>query len=189
VASSLTTGVVPDPACPALVIYLLYVVFKVPVVGTTLHLQAVKCTTGSAFPKIFLRGTHRSWLPTSSTTATRRLERRTGLGWWFYMGGFDPPLESRLASWSGNPLGGGIVYCLTRSILPPMTSTGKATVTVTLGELQIWLSQDGVYPDQVTDLCSRAAVLFGTALAQVKATGINVMSPDGEDGDEEDEDA
>ena len=70
-----------------------------------------------------------------------------------------------------------------------MTSTGKATVTVTLGELQIWLSQDGVYPDQVTDLCSRAAVLFGTALAQVKATGINVMSPDGEDGDEEDEDA
>lgn len=44
-ASSLTTDVVPDPTCPALVIYLLYIVVKVPVVGTTIHLQAVKCTT------------------------------------------------------------------------------------------------------------------------------------------------
>ena len=133
--------------------------------------------------------THRSWLPTSSTTATRRLEGRTGLGWWFYMGGFDPPLESRLASWSGNPLGGGIVNCLTRSILPPMASAGKATVTISLGELQIWLAQDGAYPDQISDLCNRAAVLFGTSLAQIQATGINIMSPDGIDDDEQDEDA
>ena len=69
-----------------------------------------------------------------------------------------------------------------------MASSTKATVTITLGELQIWLSQDGVYPDQITDLCNRAAVLLGTSLMQIKATGINVMSPDGQDDDEEDED-
>jgi hypothetical protein len=69
-----------------------------------------------------------------------------------------------------------------------MASSGKATVTITLGELQIWLSQDGAYPDQITDLCNRAAVLFGTSLAQVKATGINVMSPDGEEDEDDDED-
>lgn len=70
-----------------------------------------------------------------------------------------------------------------------MASSGKATVTITLGELQIWLSQDGAYPDQISDLCNRAAVLLGTSLMQIQATGINVMSPDGEDDEDEDEDA
>jgi len=69
-----------------------------------------------------------------------------------------------------------------------MASSGKATVTITLGELQIWLSQDGAYPDQISDLCNRASVLLGTALMQIKATGINVMSPDGEDDEDIDED-
>jgi hypothetical protein len=68
-----------------------------------------------------------------------------------------------------------------------MTSTGKATVTISLGELQIWLAQDGAYPDQISDLCNRAAVLFGTSLAQIQATGINIMSPDGMDDDDEED--
>lgn len=69
-----------------------------------------------------------------------------------------------------------------------MATSGKATVTITLGELQIWLSQDGAYPDQITDLCNRAAALLGTSLIQIQATGINVMSPDGLDDDDEDQD-
>ena len=69
-----------------------------------------------------------------------------------------------------------------------MTTSAKATVTITLGELQVWLSQDGAYPDQVTDLCNRAAILFGTSLAQVKAVGVNIFSPDGEPDDDEEDD-
>lgn len=64
----------------------------------------------------------------------------------------------------------------------------KAKIMVSCGELQIWLEIDSdVYPDQLTDLCNRAAMLFGTALLQAKASGINVMTPDGEfdeDGEE-----
>lgn len=64
----------------------------------------------------------------------------------------------------------------------------KALITIACGELQIWVEVDSdVYPDQLSDLCNRAAVLFGTALAQAKATGINVMSPDGEFDDEDEE--
>ena len=52
----------------------------------------------------------------------------------------------------------------------------------------MWVEHDAdVYPDQLSDLCNRAAVLFGTALAQAKASGVNVMSPDGA-FDDEDED-
>ena len=66
----------------------------------------------------------------------------------------------------------------------------KAMITIAVGELQIWIEHEGdSYPDQLTDLCNRAAVLFGTALAQAKASGVNVMSPDGafDDEDEDDE--
>jgi len=64
----------------------------------------------------------------------------------------------------------------------------KALITIACGELQIWVEVDSdVYPDQLSDLCNRAAVLFGTTLAQAKATGINVMSPDGEFDDEDEE--
>lgn len=64
----------------------------------------------------------------------------------------------------------------------------KALVTIAVGELQVWVEHDAdVYPDQLSDLCNRAAVLFGTALAQAKASGINVMSPDGAFDDEFDD--
>ena len=62
----------------------------------------------------------------------------------------------------------------------------KAKIMVSCGELQIWLEIDSeVYPDQLTDLCNRAAVLFGTALLQAKSSGVNVMAPDGDFDDEE----
>ena len=70
-----------------------------------------------------------------------------------------------------------------------MAKAGKAVVTITLGELQIWLSQDDAYPDQITDLCNRAAVLFGTSLAQAKAVGVNIFSPDGSDDDEDEDES
>lgn len=64
----------------------------------------------------------------------------------------------------------------------------KAKIMVSCGELQIWLEIDSeVYPDQLTDLCNRAAMLFGTALLQAKASGVNVMTPDGEFDDETEE--
>lgn len=64
----------------------------------------------------------------------------------------------------------------------------KAKIMVSCGELQIWLEIDSeVYPDQLTDLCNRASILFGTALLQAKSSGVNVMAPDGEfDDDAED---
>jgi hypothetical protein len=64
----------------------------------------------------------------------------------------------------------------------------KAKIMVSCGELQVWLEIDSeVYPDQLTDLCNRAALLFGTALLQAKSSGVNVMAPDGEfDEDSED---
>lgn len=66
----------------------------------------------------------------------------------------------------------------------------KTLVTITCGELQIYVQVDSsIYPDQLNDLCNRAAVLFGTALAQAKANGTNVMSPDGEFDNEEAEDS
>lgn len=64
----------------------------------------------------------------------------------------------------------------------------KAKIMVSCGELQIWLEIDSeVYPDQLTDLCNRAAMLFGTVLLQAKASGVNVMTPDGEFDDETEE--
>lgn len=65
----------------------------------------------------------------------------------------------------------------------------KALVTIAVGELQVWVEHNAdVYPDQLTDLCNRAAILFGTAMAQAKANGVNIMSPDGLfDDDDEDE--
>ena len=65
----------------------------------------------------------------------------------------------------------------------------KALVTIAVGELQVWVEHDAdTYPDQISDLCNRASILFGTAIAQAKANGINIMSPDGQfDDDDEDE--
>lgn len=67
-----------------------------------------------------------------------------------------------------------------------------ARVTVNLGGLNIRIEQDGAYPDLLTDLCNRAAILVGTAIAQAKAADLNIMAStwvDYGDDDEEDEDA
>ena len=66
-----------------------------------------------------------------------------------------------------------------------------AKVIINLGGLNIKLEQESAYPDIVTDLCSRAAVLFGTALAQAQASDLNIMASTwvdyGDDEEEEDE--
>lgn len=67
-----------------------------------------------------------------------------------------------------------------------------AKVVLNLGGLNIRIEQDAAYPDLLTDLCNRAAILCGTAIAQAKAADINIMASTwvdyGED-DDEDEDA
>lgn len=67
-----------------------------------------------------------------------------------------------------------------------------AKVVLNLGGLNIRLEQEASYPDLLTDLCNRAAILCGTAIAQAKAAEINIMASTwvdyGED-DDEDEDA
>ena len=64
-----------------------------------------------------------------------------------------------------------------------------ARVTINLGGLNIKLEQDAAYPDMVTDLCNRAAVLFGTALAQATAAELNIMASTWVDyGDDDDDD-
>lgn len=66
-----------------------------------------------------------------------------------------------------------------------------AKVVINLGGLNIRIEQDAAYPDIVTDMCSRAAVLFGTALAQAKAADLEIMASTwvdyGDDDEEEDE--
>ena len=67
-----------------------------------------------------------------------------------------------------------------------------ARVIINLGGLNIKIEQDAPYPDIVTDMCNRAAVLFGTSIAQAKAADLEIMSAtwvDYGDDDEEDEDA
>lgn len=67
-----------------------------------------------------------------------------------------------------------------------------AKVVVNLGGLNIRIEQDAAYPDLLTDLCNRAAILCGTAIAQAKAADINIMTAtfvEYGDDDDEDEDA
>ena len=68
-----------------------------------------------------------------------------------------------------------------------------AKVVINLGGLNIRLEQEATYPDQLTDLCNRAAILCGTTLAQAQQAGVNIMSAVfveyGDDEDDEDEDA
>lgn len=66
-----------------------------------------------------------------------------------------------------------------------------ARVVINLGGLNIRIEQEAAYPDIVTDMCNRAAVLFGTSLAQAKAADLEIMAStwvDYGDDDEEDED-
>ena len=67
-----------------------------------------------------------------------------------------------------------------------------AKVVVNLGGLNIRIEQDAAYPDLLTDLCNRAAILCGTAIAQAKAADINIMTAtfvEYGDDDDDDEDA
>lgn len=67
-----------------------------------------------------------------------------------------------------------------------------AKVVLNLGGLNIRLEQEAAYPDLLTDLCNRAAILCGTAIAQAKAAEINIMASTwvdyGEDDDDEEDD-
>lgn len=64
-----------------------------------------------------------------------------------------------------------------------------ARVVINLGGLNVKIEQDASYPDIITDMCSRAAVLFATSLAQASAAGLEIMSSTWVDyGDDEDED-
>jgi hypothetical protein len=68
----------------------------------------------------------------------------------------------------------------------------QAKVVLNLGGLNIRIEQDVAYPDQLTDMCNRAAILCGTAIAQAKAADINIMASvfvDYGDDDDEEEDA
>lgn len=66
-----------------------------------------------------------------------------------------------------------------------------AKVVVNLGGLNIRIEQEATYPDQLTDMCNRAAILCGTAIAQAQQAGVNIMAATfveygDEDDDEED---
>lgn len=64
-----------------------------------------------------------------------------------------------------------------------------ARVVINLGGLNVKVEQESSYPDMVTDLCNRASVLFGTALAQAKASEVDILSSTWVDyGDDEEED-
>lgn len=66
-------------------------------------------------------------------------------------------------------------------------------VLINLGALEIEVVCDNMYPDAMTDMVNRAAILLGTAIAQAKAAEIDVMAIykssfiDGDDGDEDEE--
>lgn len=62
-----------------------------------------------------------------------------------------------------------------------------ARVVINLGGLNIKVEQDSAYPDMVSDLCNRASELFVTALAQAKASDIDILSATWVDYGDEDE--
>jgi hypothetical protein len=67
-----------------------------------------------------------------------------------------------------------------------------ARVVINLGGLNVKIEQDAAYPDIITDMCNRAAVLFATSLAQATSAGLEIMAStwvDYGDDDDEDEDA
>jgi hypothetical protein len=64
-----------------------------------------------------------------------------------------------------------------------------ARVVINLGGLNVKIEQDAPYPDIVTDMCNRAAVLFSTSLAQASSAGLNIMASTWVDyGDDDDDD-
>lgn len=72
------------------------------------------------------------------------------------------------------------------------SATGR--VLLSLGALEIEVVCDNMYPDAMTDMVNRAAILLGSAIAQAKAAEIDIMAiyksafvdGDYDDGEEED---
>ena len=68
-----------------------------------------------------------------------------------------------------------------------------ASVNVEIGALHVEIQTDQVYPDGMTDLINRAAILVGSAIAQAKAADIDIMCvynvANDYDDEDEDEDA
>ena len=68
-------------------------------------------------------------------------------------------------------------------------------VLINLGALEIEVVCDNMYPDAMTDMVNRAAILLGTAIAQAKASDIDIMAiyktsfVEGDYDDDEEEDA
>lgn len=63
-----------------------------------------------------------------------------------------------------------------------------ARVVINLGGLNVKIEQDAAYPDIVTDMCSRAAILFATSLAQATEAGLEIMASTWVDYGDDDED-
>lgn len=67
-------------------------------------------------------------------------------------------------------------------------------VEISLGALEIEVVCDNMYPDAMTDMVNRAAILLGTAIAQAQASQIDIMAiykssfvdDDGDEDEEED---
>lgn len=67
-------------------------------------------------------------------------------------------------------------------------------VLISLGALEIEVVCDNMYPDAMTDMVNRAAILLGTAISQAQAAQIDVMAiykssfvdDDGDEDEEED---
>ena len=65
----------------------------------------------------------------------------------------------------------------------------NASVNVDVGALHVEIQTDQVYPDGMTDLINRAAILVGSTIAQLKAADIDIMAIYNQnDYDDEDED-
>jgi hypothetical protein len=65
----------------------------------------------------------------------------------------------------------------------------NASVNVDVGALHVEIQTDQVYPDGMTDLINRAAILVGSTIAQLKAADIDIMAIyNKNDYDDEDED-
>ena len=68
----------------------------------------------------------------------------------------------------------------------------QASVNVDVGALHVEIQTDQVYPDGMTDLINRAAILVGSTIAQLKSADIDIMAiynQNDYDGEDEDEDA
>lgn len=67
-----------------------------------------------------------------------------------------------------------------------MANKHEARVFVVLYNLQIEISGDPTYPDQLTDMCNRAIHLMSGAIQAAKEAGIDIRDNDFEYDEEED---